>query len=341
MEEINSRRRTNAFKESLKVDTSSYNKRQVRDEGRVSYIGDRIAPMNTRQRINHRRLKQAADMYYSLPQEEKEYIQERRLKLAESKLYNRYGKGKIVDVNREHRRYTGRKKMMSKAMALGLIGAMALGIFGISKGYEAYANSENDKQFEEIAQNDSALEKLGINRETINEIENLQAELSSEDIERLSDEELLMIGNRVENLQMSTIKGKLANVLGVNEEEIRLVPNYSWSANEASTATVIVNKDGEEIIYDTADFLNGDNSISQEITEGILSLGNTQTVNSKIESGDFDKEGAIEQYRSGVDDASKIAIKEMNIDENGNISLEEMDNLIQNGEIVHDDGDER
>ena len=131
---------------------------------------------------------------------------------------------------------------------------------------------------------------------------------------------------------MDTLKEKLAKALGVSEENITLAPNYSWSANEQSTASIIVTRDGEETIYNTGDFLDWNNNISNEIRDGILNLGNTQTVNSMVRSGEFDRAEAIEQYRSGVDSASEIALKQMNIDENGNISLEEMDTLIQNDE---------
>ena len=106
-------------------------------------------------------------------------------------------------------------------------------------------------------------------------------------------------------------------------------PNYSGDPDYASTATVRVNKDGKEEIYDSGYFLNGDTSISGEIADGIFRLGDTQTVNSKVARGEFDKNGAIEQYRIGIEEATKTAKKEMTIDENGNISLAEMDSLIQ------------
>ena len=73
-----SRRKRNEFKEGLRVDTSSFsNRRQESD--RVSYIGNRIAPGTPEQRRNHRRLRREADLYFSLPEKEKIWMQKRRI----------------------------------------------------------------------------------------------------------------------------------------------------------------------------------------------------------------------------------------------------------------------
>ena len=65
------------------------------------------------------------------------------------------------------------------------------------------------------------------------------------------------------------------------------------------------------------------------LEDSILKIGNIQTVNAKIGEGEYDRNGVIEQFRTGVEDASIIAQKQITIDENGNISLAEMDKLIQ------------
>lgn len=326
------RRKRNEFKEGLRVDTNSSSSRR-QESDRVSYIGDRIAPGTPKQRLNHRRLRREAKLYYSLPEKEKIWMQKRRIKQSESKKF-REGKIKGYRVSEEHKRYTA---LQRGKVTLMLLLAMGVGALGINAAVQANTNSQNEKQFEELAQNMDVLEQLGVSQETANEIQSLQAELSSEDIDSLSNDELLSLGRRVESAQMDVLKGKLADTLGVSEDQITITPNYSLSANESSTASVRVTKDGEETIYNTGDFLDWDNNISQEITDGILNLGDTQTVNSKVASGEFDREGAIDQYRSGVDSAKDIARKQMSIDGNGRISLssvsqEEIDALIQNND---------
>ena len=320
--DFSSRRKVNEFKEGLKVDANKYNTR----DDRVSYIGDRTRIKDPKARTNHRRLKMAGEMYYSLPEEEREYIKQRRLKKSESRMYQRHGKGRIVDVKREHKRYVGSKKKMSKAIALFATGAVALSIFA---GVKAVENNMSYNTPTEITQNANELEQLGIDRKTAEELVELQKIVNSGELENYSSEELLGVGQRIEDVQMDVLKTKLAQTLNVNKEDITLVPNYSANPNYPSTATVKVNKDGEETIYDTQDFLNRDTSISGEIEDSILKIGNTQTVNAKIGEGEYDRNGVIEQFRTGVEDASIIAQKQITIDENGNISLAEMDKLIQ------------
>ena len=292
--DFNSRRKVNEFKEGLKVDVNRYNTR----DDRVSYIGDRTRIKDPKARTNHRRLKMAEEMYYNLPEEEKDYIKERRLQKSESRIYQRHGKGRIVDVKREHKRYVGSKKKMSKAIALFATGTLALSIFA---GVKIVENNMSSNTPAEITQNSNELEQLGIDRKTAEEIVKLQTIINSGELENYSSEELLGVGERVEDVQMDVLKTKLAQTLGVSKENITLGLNYSGDPDYSSTATVKVNKDGEEIIYDTQDFLNSNTSISEEITDSILKLGDTQTVNAKVSRGEFDKNGAIEQYRTGIE----------------------------------------
>lgn len=323
--DLNTARKRKEFRESLKVDTSSFNRNQ-------NYSGGRTIANNLAQ---GRRTREATNYYNSLSTQEKMRIENERRKAGYRD--RRQIRGATSGKGRE---YKGSKSKMTKAIALGAGILLVLGAIGGIKGYEASQNTQNVNNLEEIAQSENALEKLGISQETINEIESLQTELNSSEIGNLSDSDLLSLGNRVEAVQMDTIKEKLAKTLEVNKDEITVTPEFSMSGANLDTARVTVTKDGEETIYNVGDFLDGNNNISQEISDSIINLGNTQTVNSKVESGEFDRDGAIEQYRSGVDDASKIAIKEMSMDDNGNISLspvsqQEMDALIQN------DGEER
>lgn len=324
------RRKRNEFKESLRVDTNSSSNRTIQSD-RVSYIGNRIAPETPKQRINYRRLEREAELYASLPEEEKVWMQKRRIRQSES---GRFKKGKIKGYRRskEYKRYTTNQSLKAILAAAGLMGVIGLGVLGVDKGISAYRDYQNEKQFEATAQDIGNLEQLGVSKEIVDEIQSLHAELSREDINNISNNELLNLGRRVENLQMDVLKSNLAEALGVSEDEIILSPKLS-----EGTATVRVSKDGEEIIYNTGGFLDFNNNIPQEITDGILNLANTQTINSKVENGEFNREDVIEQYKSGVTSANQIATKEISIDENGNISLspvsqQEIDALIQDND---------
>ena len=214
---------------------------------------------------------------------------------------------------------------------------IGLGVYTGVKLQENVNKSNNKEALEQIVDNKELLGELGVNQETIEELEALQQELESGTVEGYNNSDLLEFGLRVENTQMDIIKTKLANTLGVGVDDIKITPKYSMSSSQPNTATVEVNKDGERIIYTQEDFLNWDNNISKEIVDGIIKVGDTQTVNSKVVKGEFDREGAINQYRTGIENAEEIAFKKMVKGENGNISLQEMDNLIQNNEIEQDE----
>lgn len=326
------RRKENPFKEGLKIENfeSQFDGQEVYNR-RSRTIADNL--------VQGRRIGEATNYYSSLSTQEKMRIENERRKVGHRE--KREIRGARTGKAKE---YKGSKSRMTKAIAMGAGIMLVLGLVGGLKGNDSYANAnvnlQSENTLEEVVKNDDTLEMLGINRETAEEIQKLQAELSSEEIENLSDSDLLSLGERVESVQMDTIKEKLSKTLGVSEDEITVTPDYSWGSR-TNKGYVTVTKDGEETVYNLGDFLDGNNNISQEISDSIINLGNTQTVNSKVKDGEFDRDGAIEQYRSGVDDASRIAIKEMTIDGNGNISLEEMDDLIQNNGRTQDDVEER
>ena len=303
---------------------------QLANTDRVSYIGDRIKEGTPEQERNHRRLRRAAEMYYSLPEEEKIKIQRQRM--TEER------KERRITGARSKGNYKGNKKNILRAIvAVGITAIIGLGVYTGVKLQENVNKSNNKETLEQIVDNKELLGELGVNQETIEELEALQQELESGTVEGYNNSDLLEFGLRVENTQMDIIKTKLANTLGVGVDDIKITPKYSMSSSQPNTATVEVNKDGERIIYTQEDFLNWDNNISKEIVDGIIKVGDTQTVNSKVVKGEFDREGAINQYRTGIENAEEIAFKKMVKGENGNISLQEMDNLIQNNEIEQDE----
>ena len=303
---------------------------QLANTNRVSYIGDRITRGTPEQERNHRRLRRAAEMYYSLPEEERIKIQ--RQKMIEER------RNKKITGARSTGKYKGNKKSMSKALiAVGISAILAMGAYIGIKSQENVNNLNNKVTLEQVIENQSILNELGINKETAQELEMLQQELESGNLASYSNEDLLSFGRRVEDVQMDIIKSKLAETLEVGIDDIEIKPNYSTGSNEPDTATVKVNKEGEEIYYNQEDLFNLNNNISQEIANGIISVGNTQTVNSKVEKGEFDREGSIEQSTTGIENAAKIALKEMIQQETGTISLQEIDNLIQNNEIEQDE----
>ena len=70
----------------------------------------------------------------------------------------------------------------------------------------------------EITQNANELEQLGIDRKTAEELVELQKIVNSGELENYSSEELLGVGQRIEDVQMDVLKTKLAQTLNVNKK---------------------------------------------------------------------------------------------------------------------------
>lgn len=309
---------------------------------RVGYIGDRIRRGTPEQEANHRRLREAADYYYSLSPEERLEIQRRQMEKENAR---KTTKRQIKRPTARKEKYTGKANGLTKVIAgVAFTGLVAAVIAGGVNANETNQNLQNRKNLEALSQNQDALQELGISQEAINEIQSLQTELNSDEIENINDADLLDLGDRVEDIQMYTIKSKLANSLGVSEESIELSINYG---DDLPTASVIVTKDdGTKTRYNGDGIFDFNDNISSEISDYIVGLGNTQTANSRLENGTADKSSVIEQYRSAIEDTSNIATKEVEIDENGNISLsqvsqQEIDQLIQNDGKTQDGEEER
>lgn len=310
---LNNRRKRESFLETLKVEKSA--------------IGTTV-PSNPYQRIDNKRLRKTANRYYSLPEDERADVQRRR---AEREARRKQRARRITGVNRDSKKYKGNRKLMSKAIAIGLTGIVALSIFAGTQIHNSSMETQNGRQLEAISQDSGTLERLGIDKEDIEELQLLQAEFESNQIESLSNEDLINLGNRVQNVQVNTIKSKLSSTLGIPEESIELRIDYS---DDVPKASIVINENGETKIYNNDGIFDFNNNISSDISNYIINIGDTQTANSRLKNGTIDKSKAINQYKSALSETNDIALKQISRDENGNISLslipqQEIDSLIQ------------
>ncbi len=300
----------------------------------------------------------AYDYYRSLSPEERSEIQRRQREIR-ARRARRERRERDANIDRQLRKikkgnnkgndkkevFTGRKKQLMVAiLAAFSVGIAITAVTGAKNLYDTNQRLQNEENLEIISQNQDMLQQLGISQDIIDEIQSLQTELNSDEIENISDSDLLDLGDRVEDVQMYTIKSKLANSLGVSEESIEFSIDYS---DDIPTASVIVTKeDGTIVRYNSDGILDFNDNISTEISNYIISIGYTQTASSRLANGTIDKDSVISQYKSAIEDTSQIATKEVEIDENGNISLsqisqQEIDSLIQSEDKTQEDDEER
>lgn len=311
--------------------------------GRVSYIGDRIRRGTPEQEAKHRKLRQAADYYFSLPQEERLEIQRKQMRAQNS---GKRTKRRVNGVRIEKEKYIGSKNKLLNVIATIAFSGLAIFALVAANKVSALSSQNQDKTFDALTQNQDTLEMLGISRETVAEIEEIDNIISNGELSNYSDEELLKLGERIASLQLDTIKGKLANELGVTEDNILVTPNYNDGAPKGVVR--VTTEEGEMVYNREGDLLDDKNNISTEISDYIVNIANTQTANSRLEDGVADRDDVIEQYTSAIGRTKDFATKEVVKDDNGNIFLnivpyQDIDELIQNDGKTQDidDGEER
>ena len=286
---------------------------QLTGTGRVSYIGNRIRFENdTKERkASHSALKRASKTYFSLSPEERLEIQRREMEAKER------NKGRRVTGARSSGNYKGSRKALN-LLLVGFIGAaIAVGAYGIASNNSRAAETQDRVALEQVIGNQDELARLGISNETATEIQNLYSELNSGDLENLSEEEVLSLGSRVEDIQLATMKEKISNEMGVPVESIELRVSYT---DHVPKASAIIDGKG----YNEGDFLDHNDNISGEMADYIEKIAGTQSTNSGLEEGSITKQDALEQYRGAMESVRDVSTKELSIDENGNMSLSQV-----------------
>ena len=286
---------------------------QLTGTGGVSYIGDRIRFENdTKERkASHSALERASKTYFSLSPEERLEIQRREMEAKER------NKGRRVTGARSSGNYKGSRKGLNLLLVSFIGAAIAVGAYGIASNNSRTAETQDRVPLEQVIGNQDELARLGISNETATEIQNLYSELNSGDLENLSEEEVLSLGSRVEDIQLATMKEKISNEMGVPVESIELRVSYT---DHVPKASAIIDGKG----YNEGDFLDHNDNISSEMANYIKQIAGTQSTNSRLEEGSITKQDALEQYRGAMESVRDVSTKEFSIDGNGNMSLSQV-----------------
>lgn len=244
----------------------------------------------------------------------KEFIKDRDLEVNTSK-NNRNDK----KTNKKRYKAKSGTKNNANLKLKKLLAATALTgitIVGVAKGYDHYQEQKTPITLEQALESGENLEKLGIDKDIAVKIENIKDKLENEDI---TNEELIKLSRDINEIQFDTIKMKLANTLGCNEEDITLHTALEDKQNGKTVESVDV-KNGEK--YINRSLTRRENTITDEISDYIRSIGKMQTTMQKIQTGDINRKEIIENYKSAIDKVDKLAATEMKFDKKGNIFLE-------------------
>lgn len=338
--DFNKRKKRNEFKEGLRVDTSSYDRRQSRaSNDRVGYIGHRTTLATPQQRRNHEKLRAEAERkYYSKSKEERAAD----LRNMQS-VFDDERKG--TTTRRTVRKPTPRREPKRfKGSRLAIIGAIvaaiAAGSLAIGSNISKASQENQPITLEQAVDSGKDIETLGIDSDTLERITNLEQRLNGD----IDVEKLISIGGDLESLQLDVIKSKVSDTLGVDSEDITIKSNW-MSDDEPTVESIIINQGDDELVYaDESYSTNRDGTISNTIEEYIQTVVNTQVNERNVNDGNFNKDDVIERYKQTLESTSEFAAGTMVRNDDGTLEIEqttqkELEEQI-NREIT-DDGEER
>lgn len=247
-----------------------------------------------------------------------------------------------IQQNKIRKREIAKKRQLKKAKAakrkfVGRIAAFALaGVAAFSVGKVAYnAYTENQHQnspitVEQALEHGETLETLGIDSSIPIELQDIEQILENENI---TNQEIIALAPRINSVYFDTVKGKLANTLGTEKENIKI---YTEPAEEGTTRESVKVKNGDTFM--NRDFFRNENSISTEISDSIKNISKMQKIMEEIQQGTFNRNDIIGKYKDIVNGVSQIAATKFEVDKKGNISadvtkVKDLNNKINNASI--------
>lgn len=208
-----------------------------------------------------------------------------------------------------------KRKFIGRITALGLAAVAAFPVGKIAYDeYTEYQQQNSPITLDMALEHGETPNSLGIDNDTLLEIEEIEKILEKEN---LTNQDIIALALKINSAYFDTVKGKLADTLGVQKEEIKI---YTEPAEEGTTMETVKVKNGNT--YINKDIFTYKNSISKEISDSIKSIGEMQDIMEKIRKESSDKDEIIEELENKAKEISQIAAMKMNIDENGNISAD-------------------
>ncbi len=197
---------------------------------------------------------------------------------------------------------TKRRVSSKRLKKLGLIILATGAAFG---GISHWQNSQA-VTLEEAKEAGKTLEQLKITPEQEQKLEQIEQII---DRESVTDYELIVSLQDIEELNMDMQKTKIAKATGKDKESVSLFTGID-TTEEGKTKEVI-----------TVDGIKYENyNMSKEISESIKDLGNIQSENYKVENGDVKREELKGKAKRYLDKTSKMAASELE-EKNGKIEM--------------------
>lgn len=233
------------------------------------------------------------------------------------------------------------KRVRLKIASLILAAGIGLGGLTIAR------NLNNEPQIS-VTQ----LQQLGINESELNlENDTLQTMKTYDEYFEnfnpstisLSDDDVITMINDIQTLNFNVIKDKMAELRGVERDDIKLYYNFDKSDGSYYTAVKIHEGEyGKEEVYNNNYGLFGsENTIPKEVSELIVQTGKYEDIVNDLKSDHITKANAIKELEKLYRKISNLATKDFKLDDKGNIELEDYTETREQDKTSERDENER
>ena len=242
--------------------------------------------------------------------------------------------------------YRAKQKRKNKRVRLkiaSLILAAGIGLGGLTIA----RNLNNEPQIS-VTQ----LQQLGINESELNlENDTLQTMKAYDEYFEnfnpstisLSDDDVITMINDIQALNFNVIKDKMAELRGVERDDIKLY--YNFDKNDGSYYTAVKIHEGEygkeEVYNNNYGLFGSENTIPKEVSELIVQTGKYEDIVNDLKSDHITKANAIKELEKLYKKISNLATKDFKLDDKGNIELEDYTETREQDKTSERDENER
>lgn len=238
------------------------------------------------------------------------YSKELQLKTTENMMKNFSTTTSIRRPNphRKRKRYIPVKLC---ALMLSAIAALSGVTYAMAKNFKPQEN----KILNNAISSGETLETLGINGDIQANLQDLQQKMMSGN---LTNQEIIQMAPRINNLCFDVSKSKLSNALGVREEGISFEENFE---DGITRPKIVVETAYSKDVYHEESILNK-NTFPKEISKEIEDIKAIQKIIQEVQNGNFNRDYVLNKYATILQDTENLAASPLKL-ENGKIIVNE------------------
>lgn len=259
---------------------------------------------------------------------------------------NRNEKRRTTTKQKGKAKRLSRKKLANRIKLGAAAALLAAGIGVGAMTVRGWINEDPEPTITQMQENGVDLNEFNLADDTINSMKKYdqyfeewnngeinEATLTNQEIEEMLEE--------IKDLNFNVIKDKVASLSDVERKDVTL----AYRGEEDGVITTIAVKEndyGNKKVYSNAGnlFRANENTInSNEISDLILQLEEFDNLSEKLKDNDVSKVNAIKKLEQLYQQITKVAEQELVMDEKGNLSLQEIENVKEAKEKIEEEMD--